>query len=127
MPAWLLEQIRTEHPEAFGHKARWRQCRCGAVVLHGADWTHDWAGEADVDPAQLTTAMELEAVLAGRRTYEVMVRDTGRTLRSRDQWRIQAHPPETLTDTVCPTHRCGEPLGTPIPYTRFSIIEGEPS
>lgn len=120
IPKWMLEQIKAEHPEAFGHHAHWVQCRCGVMVLHGADWTNDWAGEYDVDPARLDALTELAALTAGRRTFEVIIRDTDKTLRSRDQWQIRAHPPETIPDPVVPLHRCHEPIGTPIPFTDFT-------
>jgi hypothetical protein len=126
MDPWLLAEIKAQHPEAFGHHAHWRQCRCGAVVLHGADWTSDWAGEYDVDPARLTTLTELDSLRASRRTFEVIVRDAGKTLRSRDPWRIRAKAPETIPDPVCPLHRCHEPIGDPIPYADFTTTRSTP-
>ncbi|WP_269939040.1 hypothetical protein [Arthrobacter sp. HY1533] len=118
MSAYMLEQIKAAHPEAFGHNAHWVQCRdCGAWTLQGHDWTEDWAGLGIVDPAQLTVMTELQALLAGRRTYEIILRDTQKTLRSRDQWRIGAHTPESLACPVVPAHQCYSPLGVPIPRT----------
>lgn len=120
MPAWLLEQIQVEHPEAFGHHAHWRVCgRCGVIVLRGADWTSDWAGEYDVDPARLDTTTELESLQHGRRTFEVLIRDKDKTLRSRDPWRIRAKTPEAVADPVVPLHRCNEPLGEPMDPKKF--------
>lgn len=114
MPKWMLDQIKAEHPDAFNHNAHWQICRCGATVLTGADWTEDWCWIAHVDPAVLTTATELESLMAGRRTFEVIVRDDSKTIRSRDQWRIRGKPPETVPDYVFPAHRCNELIGTPI-------------
>jgi hypothetical protein len=118
MSPYMLEQIKAAHPEAFGHFAHWVQCRrCSAWTLQGYDWTEDWAGLGIVDPAQLDTMTELQALVSGRRTYEIILRDNTKTLRSRDQWRIGAHTPETVKDPVVPAHRCFEPLGVPIPRT----------
>lgn len=118
MSPYMLEQIKAKHPEAFGHHAHWVQCRtCQAWTLQGYDWTTDWAGLGIVDPAQLDTTTELAALLDGRRTYEIILRDTDKTLRSRDQWQIGADTPESLTCPVVPAHKCYSPLGVPIPRT----------
>lgn len=122
MPAWLKKQIEIGNPTAFGKLAGWRKCRCGQWTISGWDANDDYAGHAVTDPAMLTTAQEATALLARRWTYNLII-DNGTqaiTLSRRDQWQIPAHPATGWRYPVTPAHRCGQPLGQPIPSEQFT-------
>lgn len=120
LPRWMLDQIKVEHPEGFDHHAHWQQCpKCGAWTLAGADWTHDWCYVAFTDLTPLNTGTELQALVMGRRTFEVLIKWEKVTLRSRDPWRIGAHTPEKVGSLVVPAHRCHDPIGEPLSPKKF--------
>lgn len=122
LPAWLRQQIETQHPNTFGRLAGWHKCpRCKAWTLAGWEALDDYAGHATVDPLQLDTLNETRAILAGRTTYELIIENTGaKTLRRREQHGIAAKPATTHRYPILPAHKCGQPLGAPIPQKQFT-------
>ena len=75
---------------------------CGLPTLSGIC---DIGFDAWCDLAELTAIGEAEALLAGRRTYELY---SGRSLYSRDRWTIHSRPAGGERHPVLAEHRCGE-------------------
>lgn len=109
MPAWLKRHlidtgVLTE--SGLGRKARLRRHqRCGIPTLAGLD-ADLLAFEASCDLGELTAAGEANALLEGRRTYELSVRSE---LHHRDRYAIKARPAGGST-TVLAEHRCDQPI-----------------
>lgn len=78
--------------------------RCGELIMAALD---HWACAITVhlDPWPLSPVGEVEALRAGRRTYQM--REWG--VRHRNAYRITGNPPGPRT-TVLAEHRCGEPI-----------------
>jgi hypothetical protein len=116
LPRWLQTPYRT------GTRAtRLILCpRCGAPILAGLD--ADWCAlTAHVDPTPITPAGEAVALLAGRRTYDLIGRGDERTLSLRETEHIQAprrHP-------VVPAHACGQSLAAFIEKT--TVLSKKPA
>lgn len=77
---------------------------CGLPTLSGIC---DIGFDAWCDLAELTAIGEAEALLAGRRTYELYA---GRSLYSRDRWTIHSRPAGGARHPVLAEHRCDEQL-----------------
>lgn len=115
LPDWLRQQIEQQDPATFGKYAQWKICpKCQNVTLAGWDAYDDYAGYVVTDPAQLDTAAELDATLAGRHTFELRTDSEGKkTLSRRDSHRIRASHATNHPWPVLPEHRCHTaPLGT---------------
>ena len=83
-------------------KHRLGKHRCGQITMVALDhWTA--AMPVQLDPWPLSPAGEVEALRAGRRTYQI--RHWG--VRHRNAYRIAGNPPGPRT-TVLAEHRCGE-------------------
>ena len=77
---------------------------CGLPTLSGIC---DIGFDTWCELAELTSAGEAEALLAGRRTYELYA---GRSLYIRDRWTISSRPAGGDRHPVLAEHRCGEQL-----------------
>jgi len=107
--AWWLEA--GGNPARRGEAARLEECdRCAGPVLAIVDL---WP--AEVDPRLLDTAGELEAMLAGRLTWDLWQTDPVQLVR-RDLWRIRAAPAGRTARLVLASHVCFRPLGLEIPW-----------
>jgi hypothetical protein len=84
--------------------------RCGNITLHALDDEYDGATHATTDMVLIDPNTELELLLAGRRTYSLVIGPPSR-LRHRDQWTIgtRRHP-------VLPQHTCQPTPGYPLPW-----------
>ena len=110
MPDWLVERLIDngflDRPTGVTRRARAVACDrgCGQPVMRGFD--EDFGGcVVECDPRPLTQAGEIEAIIAGRRTYEL----SGihyLTLWSRNKWRIKARPVGTPRMEVLAQHKC---------------------
>lgn len=90
------------------HRARPRTCKdCWAALLAGVD---DLGTDAIVDDAPLTVRGELQALLAGKRTWALC----GQELCARDEWFIQRFTADTLP--VYAAHQCGTALPENTPH-----------
>ncbi len=77
---------------------------CGMPTMSGID--RDPCGlDAWCDLGQLTADGEFQALLDGRRTYEV----SNQRLHPRDRWSIPGHPASPTT-VVLAEHRCHQPI-----------------
>lgn len=109
MPSWLQRHliatgVLTE--TGLGRKAQLRRHRrCGIPTLTGLD-ADVMAFEATCDLGELTAAGEANALLDGRRTYELDVRGA---LHHRDRYAITRRPAGAAT-TVLAEHRCSAPI-----------------
>lgn len=98
-------------------KARYRHCHhgCGLVLLAGT-----WLGlEAWCDPWPITAKGELDALLAGRRSYTFSVYSLGLNFRGR--WDIRHKGPDRYD--VHAEHRCGQPHPD-INWARVHVAKG---
>lgn len=106
MAPWLTRAIEESTGAPVGARnARPTRHRCGAVVLVGLD-DDLCALQAVVDPAPLTAAGELAAVLTGRWTYRADAAPDGRRVQlvRRDRWNMRTPPSQV---PVLAEHRCG--------------------
>lgn len=111
-PWHVVQQILADrglaNPDGIGRKVRAGACRgCGRTVLRGLD--ADRCGlPASVDPAPVSDAVELAALLAGRWTYELHRVAGGHEIDLRDEHRVRGHPASQIPVLV--EHRCGAQL-----------------
>jgi hypothetical protein len=127
VPEWLLERLDTINPRSRSASAKLLPChRCRAPTLFAADLGLDLLTESTVDPAVLTPAAELEALLAGRYTVELEVSRFGGGIKMfrRDRWLITKQPGARRRYGV-PQHRCGAPLGVPLPWSLLYPLESQ--
>lgn len=110
-PAELLARLDEVNPARRGEVATLEEChRCAAWILAGWDGPFSYR----LDPRALTLEEELEALLAGRLTYELRWPAPLKALQ-RDQWRVVKAPAQ-LREFVVPAHDCGWMLGGAIPW-----------
>lgn len=121
VPAWLADRLEGPegiNPERRGPFAKLVPCgRCGLPVLTAADAGLDYVTESTADPYLLDADTELQALMAGRYTVEADVLGYGRgiMLYRRDRWLITK--PATARRRYClPQHKCGPPVGVPLPW-----------
>lgn len=101
-PAWLQDHIR-----ANTRTARLHTCpTCRAPILTGHD-NDTLAFQVRADPTPLDPPTELLALLAGRRTYNLLTGNGHLHLTHRIHWMIRHHPTGTV---VVADHLCGQPL-----------------
>lgn len=109
MPSWLQRHlvatgVLTE--SGLGRKAQLRRHKpCGLPILTGLD-DDVLAFEARCDLGELTATGEANALVDGRRTYELNVRGE---IRHRDRYAITRRPAGAAT-TVLAEHRCAAPI-----------------
>lgn len=131
MPDWLKRQlidkgVLTE--SGLGRKAQIRRHKpCGIPTMVGLD-AEVMAFQATCDLGELTAAGEAQALLEGRRTYELNLRGE---IRYRDRYAITGRPAGART-TVLADHRCAQPIPAawcvpaPAPAARQSDTEEIP-
>lgn len=79
--------------------------KCGRDILQGLD--HDYCALlAKVDPTPLTRASELEALIAGQRTYGLWTTRDGHELEHRHQWAIGGPFNLLGREAVLADHEC---------------------
>jgi hypothetical protein len=113
LPSWLVRQL-----EASGHivdgatrTARSRQCgKCGAVVVVGLT-PEPCSHRAVLDPSPLSMLGELQALLAGRFTYDLGVHGGRLEIEDRDASHIEGSPAERpdayrAHSDVLAAHKC---------------------
>jgi hypothetical protein len=111
LPAWAQDQAQQAYANRLSMHTRIEPChRCGRIILHALDDEYDGATTARADPTLIDPAVELEALLAGRRTYSLVIGPPSR-LRHRDQWTIG-----NRKWPVLPQHNCQPTNGYPLPW-----------
>ena len=101
IPAWLQRVIGDVH-----RAAGLRTCqKCKAPILTGLD-ADMCALTARADPISIDALGETIALLAGRRTFDLVTANGRKELNGREEWHISA--PRRYP--VLPEHRCGQPL-----------------
>lgn len=111
LPDWMARRLIAQGlmDEATGatRRARAVACeRCGLAVWRGID--EEWGGMAvDCDPLPLSRIGEAQAVMYGRRTYELSESGGRLELWRRDRWRIKSRPAGTKRMDVVVGHDCG--------------------
>lgn len=101
-PNWQQERIIANQ-----RKAKLSACTCGAPIVLGLD-DDLCAFSAAADPAFLTWAGELAAIVDRRPTYAVL----GQSLFRRDRYSRS----EPSDHPVLAGHRCGQPI--PVPWRK---------
>lgn len=91
---------------AISRKVKHATCKnCGRPILTGLD--HDYGAHfATVDPTPLTRASELEALIAGHRTYGLWITRDGHELEHRDQFGISGPWITFGRDAILTDHAC---------------------
>jgi hypothetical protein len=114
IPAWVTQTAQTQNPARTSTTATLTACpRCTTPTLTAID-SWDEAHTATIDPTHLTPAEELHALRTGRPTYELHPSQwSAPTIKRRTRWTITANRARPI---VTPIHKCGEPLGQPIPW-----------
>jgi hypothetical protein len=101
-----LELIGRIDADGITRKARIRFCnKCHAITIRGLDHNR-CADTAIVDPAPLTVVSELEALLAGRSTYELNAAEGYYRIDVRWSWHIAGHPAGMTNGDVVAEHKC---------------------
>ncbi|WP_018135429.1 hypothetical protein [Acaricomes phytoseiuli] len=116
IPDWVIQATQAQ-PTRISATARLEPCpRCQQPTLHALDAGHDNCDTTRIDLTLLTNTDELQALVNGRTTHELITRITGISLHIRNSSRISWNPANTSTTPVAPSHQCGQILGYPIPW-----------
>jgi hypothetical protein len=115
LPAWLKQALVNQGVMGEGGMTRrakvMRHPPCGIPCMAGFD-SQRAALDAWCDLTELSAQGEVEALIAGRGTYELWGAKTPRpTLEQRDRWRIGGAPAGShLANPVLASHDCGSPV-----------------
>jgi len=112
MQPWMRQMLIDKgvlSTQGLSRKAKvMRHKKCGILTLAGFD-ADSCAMDAWCDLAQLSTAGEVQALLAQRRTYELHFD----RLNYRDSWAIKSRPASSSPAAVYAAHLCGSPIPAP--------------
>lgn len=78
--------------------ARWRECGCGALIIVAISE----GITVGVDPAVVDPITELNAVISGRQSFDLINIGSRTEIMHRDQWRQKSR-----NDPVVLEHNCG--------------------
>lgn len=107
---WQVVLGRSEAGGPMARNASASTCpRCDAYRIHGLD--SDYAAlDAFVDPEPISAFGEVQATIAGLRTYDLTRRGGGYQLDGRDFTHVKGRPAGSGAGDVLAEHRCGVAL-----------------
>ncbi len=117
VPEWM---VRWDEAVGYRHlvstPAQWRRCGCGELII--AALSEGLA--VGVDPALVDSAQEFAALLAGRRSFDLITVGSRTELMHRDLWRQKSR-----NDPVVLEHGCGRPVevADPLDVVKSRIVE----